>query len=81
MGEGLSMALSIGSSVLFVGIAWGHTQAQLRSMKERIEEMRAEKASLEKLEGFEERIGDKLESIEERISEIRNDLADMKKGE
>jgi TolA-binding protein len=81
MGDGFSMALSIGSSVLFVGIAWGHTQAQLRSMKERIEEMRAEKASLEKLEGFEERIADRLEAIDERLSELRNDLADMKKGD
>tara|TARA_R100001594_G_scaffold43607_1_gene75772 strand:- start:523 stop:768 length:246 start_codon:yes stop_codon:yes gene_type:complete len=81
MGDGFSMLLSIGSSVLFVGVAWGHTQAQLRSMKERIEEMRAEKASLEKLEGFEERIADRLEAIDERLSELRNDLADMKKGD
>tara|TARA_R110002110_G_scaffold100479_1_gene255998 strand:- start:1055 stop:1306 length:252 start_codon:yes stop_codon:yes gene_type:complete len=81
MDQGLSMFLSIGSSVLFVGIAWGHTQAQLRSMKERIEEMRTEKASVEKLEGFEERIGDKLESIEERISEVRNDLQMIKKND
>lgn len=80
MDQGFSMVLSIGSSVLFVGIAWGHTQAQLRSIKERVEEMRAEKASVEKLEGFEERIADKLESIEERISEVRNDLHSLKKN-
>ena len=43
--------------------------------------MRTEKASVEKLEGFEERIGDKLESIEERISEVRNDLQMIKKND
>jgi archaellum component FlaC len=78
--DGFSMMLSIGSSVLFVGIAWGHTQAQLRSIKERLEEVKDEKASLEKLEGFEERIGDKLETIENRINELREDIQEIKKN-
>jgi predicted nuclease with TOPRIM domain len=75
-----SLLISIGSTVLFVGIAWGHSQAQIRSLKERIDEMREEKASLEKLEGFEERIGDKLEALEKRIEEMREDLQFLKKN-
>tara|TARA_R110000751_G_scaffold265397_1_gene364468 strand:- start:6636 stop:6875 length:240 start_codon:yes stop_codon:yes gene_type:complete len=75
-----SLLISIASTVLFVGIAWGHSQAQIRSLKERIDEMREEKASLEKLEGFEERIGDKLEALEKRIEEMREDLQFLKKN-
>jgi predicted nuclease with TOPRIM domain len=75
-----TMAISIMSSVAFASIAWGAMQAQVRSLKERVEEMRAEKASMEKLEGFEERVTDKLESLEERIGEIRSDLQILKKN-
>jgi len=75
-----SLFLSIGSSVLFVGIAWGHTQAQMRSIKERLEDVKDEKASLEKLEGFEERMGDKLGSIEQRIGELKEDIQLLKKN-
>ena len=75
-----SLFLSIGSSVLFVGIAWGHTQAQMRSIKERLEDVKDEKASLEKLEGFEERMADKLGSIEQRIGELKEDIQLLKKN-
>lgn len=75
-----SLAVSILSSVAFASIAWGHMQAQMRSLKERVEEMRAEKASMEKLEGFEDRIHDKLETLEERINEVRQEVILLKKN-
>tara|TARA_Y100000361_G_C11113588_1_gene319042 strand:- start:638 stop:883 length:246 start_codon:yes stop_codon:yes gene_type:complete len=75
-----SFALSLMSSVAFASIAWGHMQAQMRSIKERVEEMRNEKASMEKLEGFEGRIHDKLETLEERINEVRQEVITLKKN-
>ena len=42
--------------------------------------MRSEKASMEKLEGFEDRIHDKLETLEERIGEVRQEVLLLKKN-
>ena len=52
----------------------------MRSIKERLEEVKDEKASLEKLAGFEERIADKLGAIEQRIGELKEDIQLLKKN-
>ena len=77
----INLLLSIGTTAVLVAVTWGATQAKIRFLSARVEEMKNEKVSTEKLdgivlmiEGLEARLVEKIENVEEKVHDIKEDL-------
>lgn len=86
----ISLAISSGSSLLLIGIAWGTLRSEVKQnalqlkdmtegIKEQIDEIKRTKASNEKMEAFGDRIDRFEESLNEKIDEIKEALKDLQR--
>lgn len=73
--------MSMGTTLVLVAVTWGATQAKIRFLSARVEEMKTEKVSNEKLDGIvlkieslEARLIEKIENVEEKVHDIKEDL-------
>tara|TARA_R100000654_G_scaffold71534_1_gene102561 strand:- start:1414 stop:1641 length:228 start_codon:yes stop_codon:yes gene_type:complete len=64
-----------------IGAAWGHSQSKIHTLTERLEEIKKEKASIEKVEivlqrlvGIEERLAERIGSIDDKLKEVKEDI-------
>lgn len=77
----LNLLMSMGTTLVLVAVTWGATQAKIRFLSARVEEMKTEKVSNEKLDGIvlkieslEARLIEKIENVEEKVHDIKEDL-------
>lgn len=78
----LNLILSMGTTLVLVAVTWGAMTAKIHFLSARVEELKAEKVSTEKLESIvlkieslEARLVEKIENVEEKVHEIKEDLA------
>ncbi|QDP46856.1 MAG: hypothetical protein GOVbin406_45 [Prokaryotic dsDNA virus sp.] len=77
----LKFLISILTSGAGIGAAWGHSQSKIHTLTERLEEIKKEKASIEKVEivlqrlvGIEERLAERIGSIDDKLKEVKEDI-------
>lgn len=82
----LKFIISACASVLGIGGAWGHSQSRIKTLSERMDEIKREKASLEKVEnvlerlsGIEEKLAVQLGGIEDKLHELREDIKSFRR--
>ena len=71
----------LGTTLVLVAVTWGATQAKIKFLSARVEEIKSEKVSNEKLDGIvlkieslESRLIEKIENVEEKVHDIKEDL-------
>ena len=77
----LNLLMSMGTTLVLVAVTWGATQAKIKFLSARVEEIKSEKVSNEKLDGIvlkieslESRLIEKIENVEEKVHDIKEDL-------
>ena len=78
----LGFIVSIGTSIVLVAATWGALQAKVRFLCQRMDDLKDEKASSEKINSIFEKIAnlevrliEKIETLEERLHELKEDVA------
>tara|TARA_Y100000588_G_scaffold378036_1_gene457931 strand:+ start:1580 stop:1840 length:261 start_codon:yes stop_codon:yes gene_type:complete len=73
--------ISLLTSGAGIGAAWGHSQSKIQALTSRVEEIKKEKASLEKVEnvlerlvGIEERLVDRITAVDKNLKEVKEDI-------